>query len=102
MVDIHCIRQKDPKGLGHAMLCAKTFVGNEPFAVLVGDDFVYSERSCLKQLVDCYDEYKTSILGVHIVPKKDVSKYEIVDSINIKDRKYKVKSLVHKQVLRKL
>ena len=62
MVDIHFIRQKEPKGLGHAIKCAKTFVGNEPFAVLLGDDIVYNEeKPCLKQLIDCYDEYKTSV-----------------------------------------
>ena len=58
MVDIHFIRQKEPKGLGHAISCAKTFVGNEPFAVLLGDDIVYNEgKPCLKQLIDCYGEY---------------------------------------------
>ena len=56
MVDIHFIRQKEPKGLGHAISCAKTFVGNEPFAVLLGDDIVYNEgKPCLKQLIDCYN-----------------------------------------------
>ncbi|MEQ8155639.1 MAG: UTP--glucose-1-phosphate uridylyltransferase GalU [Clostridiaceae bacterium] len=96
MVDIHFIRQKEPKGLGHAILCAKTFVGNEPFAVLLGDDVVYSEKPCLKQLMDCYDEYKTSILGVQTVDEKDVSKYGIVDGINIEGRVYKAKNLVEK------
>ncbi len=68
MVDIYFIRQKQPKGLGHAINCAKTFVGDEPFAVLLGDDIVYNdEYPCLKQLIDCYDEYKTSILGVQAV-----------------------------------
>ena len=62
MVDIHFIRQKEPKGLGHAISCAKTFVGNEPFAVLLGDDIVYNEgKPCLKQLIDCYDEYPTDV-----------------------------------------
>ena len=59
MVDIHYIRQKEPKGLGHAIHCAKTFVGNEPFAVLLGDDLVDSTKPCLKQLIDCYNEYNT-------------------------------------------
>ena len=76
MVDIHYIRQKEPKGLGHAIYCAKSFIGNEPFAVLLGDDIVYNEeKPCLKQLIDCYDEYKTSVLGVQTVPEKDVNKY---------------------------
>ena len=97
MVDIHFIRQKEPKGLGHAISCAKTFVGNEPFAVLLGDDIVYNEgRPCLKQLIDCYDEYKTSVLGVQTVEAKDVNKYGIVNGIHIEDRVYKVKGLVEK------
>ena len=97
MVDIHFIRQKEPKGLGHAISCAKTFVGDEPFAVLLGDDIVYNEgRPCLKQLIDCYDEYKTSILGVQTVNPQDVNKYGIVDGLHIEDRVYKVKGLVEK------
>ncbi|MBC5639011.1 MULTISPECIES: UTP--glucose-1-phosphate uridylyltransferase GalU [Clostridia] len=97
MVDIHFIRQKEPRGLGHAISCAKTFVVNEPFAVLLGDDIVYNEgRPCLKQLIDCYDEYKTSVLGVQTVEAKDVNKYGIVNGIHIEDRVYKVKGLVEK------
>ena len=97
MVDIHFIRQKEPKGLGHAISCAKTFVGNEPFAVLLGDDIVYNEgKPCLKQLIDCYDEYKTSVLGVQTVEAKDVNKYGIVNGIHIEDRVYKVKNLIEK------
>lgn len=96
MVDIHYIRQKEPKGLGHAIHCAKTFVGNEPFAVLLGDDVVYNEKPCLKQLMECYDEYKTSILGVQNVLEENVSKYGIVNGIHIEDRVYKVKDLVEK------
>ena len=99
MVDIHYIRQKEPKGLGHAIYCAKAFVGNEPFAVLLGDDVVDSEKPCLKQLIDCYGEYKTSILGVQTVPANDVNKYGIVDGIHIEDRVYKVKDLVEKPLL---
>lgn len=97
MVDIHYIRQKEPKGLGHAIHCAKAFVGDEPFAILLGDDIVYNdEKPCLKQLIDCYDEYKTSILGVQTVPEENVSKYGIVDGIQIEDRVCKVKGLVEK------
>ena len=96
MVDIHYIRQKEPRGLGHAIYCAKTFVGDEPFAVLLGDDVVDSETPCLKQLIDCYSEYKTTILGVQTVAKDNVSKYGIVDGIHIEDRVYKVKDLVEK------
>jgi UTP--glucose-1-phosphate uridylyltransferase len=96
MVNIHYIRQKEPKGLGHAIGCAKTFVGNEPFAVMLGDDVVDSKVPCLKQLINCYDEYKTSILGVQEVAKEDVSKYGIVKGTFIEERVYKVKDLVEK------
>ena len=96
MVDIHYIRQKEPRGLGHAIHCAKTFVGNEPFAVLLGDDVVDSEVPCLKQLIDCYSEYKTTILGVQTVPESETNKYGIVDGIHIEDRVYKVKDFVEK------
>lgn len=96
MVNIHYIRQKEPKGLGHAINCARSFVGNEPFAVLLGDDIVYSKYPCLKQLIDVYDEYKTTILGVQPVPEKDVSKYGIIDGKFIENDVYKVKNLVEK------
>ena len=97
MVNIHFIRQKEPRGLGHAILCAKTFVGNEPFAVLLGDDVVYNDnKPCLKQLIDCYEEYKTSVLGVQTVEPQDVNKYGIVGGLHIEDRVYKVKNLIEK------
>ena len=96
MVDIHYIRQKEPRGLGHAIHCAKSFVGNEPFAVMLGDDVVESEVPCLKQLINCFNEYKTTILGVQTVEPENVNKYGIVDGIHIEDRVYKVKRLVEK------
>ena len=97
MVNIHFIRQKEPRGLGRAILCAKTFVGNEPFAVLLGDDVVYNDnKPCLKQLIDCYEEYKTSVLGVQTVEPQDVNKYGIVGGLHIEDRVYKVKNLIEK------
>ncbi|CAG9355533.1 UTP--glucose-1-phosphate uridylyltransferase GalU [Clostridium perfringens] len=97
MVDIHYIRQKEPRGLGHAIHCAKTFVGDEPFAILLGDDVVYNEeKPCLKQLIDCYNEYKTSVLGVQTIPENHVSKYGIVDAKHIEGKVYKVKGLVEK------
>ncbi|GFZ33928.1 UTP--glucose-1-phosphate uridylyltransferase [Clostridium zeae] len=97
MVDIHYIRQKEPKGLGHAIHCAKAFVGNEPFAVMLGDDVVYNDKQpCLKQLMDCYSEYNTTILGVQEVAHENVNKYGIVNGIHIEDRVYKVKDLVEK------
>lgn len=96
MVNIHYVRQKEPKGLGHAIYCAKSFVGNEPFAVLLGDDVVYAKKPCLKQMIEAYDEYKTTILGVQEVAKEDVSKYGIVDGKHIDGRVYKVYDLIEK------
>ncbi len=96
MVNIHFIRQKEPRGLGHAINCARTFVGNEPFAVLLGDDIVDSKTPCLKQLIDCFEEKKTSILGVQKVAKENVDKYGIVDGVQISDSLYKVNNLVEK------
>ncbi|WP_455537667.1 UTP--glucose-1-phosphate uridylyltransferase GalU [Terrisporobacter sp.] len=96
MVNIHYIRQKEPKGLGHAIHCAKSFIGNEPFAVLLGDDIVDAKTPCLKQMINAYDEYKTSILGVQEVAKENVDKYGILDVKHIEDRVYKVKDMVEK------
>lgn len=96
MVNIHYIRQKEPKGLGHAVHCAKSFIGDEPFAVLLGDDIVDSETPCLKQMINAYDEYKTSILGVQKVARENVDKYGILDVKHIEDRVYKVKDMIEK------
>lgn len=96
MVNIHYIRQKEPKGLGHAIYCAKSFIGNEPFAVLLGDDIVDSNVPCLKQLIDAYNEYKTTILGVQHVDVDNVDKYGILDVKHIEDRVYKVKDMIEK------
>lgn len=81
-VNIHFIRQKQQLGLGHAVLCAKSFIGDEPFALLLGDDvYVGREKPALKQLIDGYDEVKSSILGTLIVKDKDVSKYGICEPV---------------------
>ena len=96
MVNIHYIRQKEPKGLGHAIHCAKSFIGDEPFAVLLGDDIVDASTPCLKQMIDAYDEYKTTVLGVQEVAKENVDKYGILDVKHIEDRVYKVKDMVEK------
>ena len=96
MVNIHYIRQKEPKGLGHAIHCAKSFIGDEPFAVLLGDDIVDASTPCLKQMINCYDEYKTTVLGVQEVARENVDKYGILDVKHIEDRVYKVKDMVEK------
>ncbi|NDL67788.1 UTP--glucose-1-phosphate uridylyltransferase GalU [Anaerotalea alkaliphila] len=96
LANIHYIRQKEPRGLGHAILTAKNFIGNEPFAVLLGDDIVVSKKPCLLQLIEAYNEYKTTILGVQDVPPADVCKYGIVESMVMDEGITKVKSLVEK------
>lgn len=96
MADIHYIRQKEPKGLGHAIHCARSFIGDEPSAILLGDDIVYNKKPCLKQMIEIYNEYKTTILGVQEVAHEEVCKYGIVDCKHIEGGVYKVKELVEK------
>ena len=96
LADIHYIRQKEPKGLGHAVYCAKTFVGNEPFAVLLGDDVIDSEVPVLKQMIKVYEKYNCSIIGVQEVKREDAPKYGIIDAKPIDERIYKVENLVEK------
>ena len=79
MCKIFYVRQLEPKGLGHAILCAKEFINNEPFAVLLGDDLMVNDEPVLKQLINKFNETNHSILGVQTVPKKDVSKYGIIN-----------------------
>lgn len=97
-INIHFVRQKQPLGLGHAILCAKYFVGHEPFAVLLGDDVVYNdEYPCLKQLIDVYNATGSSVLGCQTVPLEKVSAYGIVDSIPTDNKSiFKVKDMVEK------
>ncbi|MCQ6275276.1 UTP--glucose-1-phosphate uridylyltransferase GalU [Bacillus sp. V3B] len=96
LVDIHYIRQKEPKGLGHAIWCARKFIGNEPFAVLLGDDIVQAEKPCLKQMMEQYERYNASILGAQIVSDDEVSRYGIIGGKQIGERFYSVNSLVEK------
>ena len=96
LVNLNYVRQKEPKGLGHAIDCARSFIDNEPFAVLLGDDIVDSEVPCLKQLIDVYEKYNTTILGVQHVPDADVSKYGIIKGSQIEDHIFKVSDLVEK------
>ena len=95
-IDIHYIRQKEAKGLGHAILCARQFVGNEPFAVMLGDDVVDADSPCLGQLIDKYNEYQGSILGVQEVADDKVSSYGIVSPEMIADDVWRVRDLIEK------
>jgi len=98
LANIHYIRQKEPKGLGHAIYCARTFIGNEPFAVMLGDDIVQAEVPSLKQLIKVFNKYGASVVGVQEVRKEDVSKYGIVDHQNqsLEQNVFKINDLVEK------
>jgi len=95
-VDIHYIRQKEPQGLGHAVWCARKFIGDEPFAVLLGDDIVRSETPCLKQLINEYEQTSSSVIGVQSVPDNQTHRYGIIDPNSNDGRRYQVKNFVEK------
>ena len=99
LADIHYIRQKEPKGLGHAVWCAKSFIGDEPFAVLLGDDIVQGDTPCLKQLIDQYEETHASVIGVQTVPENETDRYGIVDPGMAEGRRYQVNNFVEKPKL---
>ncbi len=96
LAEIHYIRQKEPRGLGHAIACARSFVGQEPFAVLLGDDLVHARKPCLKQLLEAHERYQGTILGVQEVAREAVSRYGIVDGEKVAQGVYRVKQLVEK------
>ncbi|MDU0069514.1 UTP--glucose-1-phosphate uridylyltransferase GalU [Bacillus sp. FSL M8-0052] len=100
MANIHYIRQKEPLGLGHAVLSARHFIGDEPFAVLLGDDIMVSEKPALQQLIDVYQEYKTTVIGVQTVDAADVSKYGIIQTSTQKNKVYDIEDLVEKPDVR--
>ncbi|SDN59966.1 UTP--glucose-1-phosphate uridylyltransferase [Paenibacillus sp. yr247] len=96
LVEIHYVRQKQALGLGHAIWCARKFIGNEPFAVLLGDMIIDSDIPCLKQLMQIYEEKQASVIAVDEVEWSEVSKYGVVDGKLIGDRLYQVHKLVEK------
>jgi UTP--glucose-1-phosphate uridylyltransferase len=96
MADIHYVRQKERKGLGHAIYCARNHVGDEPFAVLLGDTIVESDVPCTRQLTNFYQKYNGSMIAVEEVPKEKISSYGIIDPKVIDDSVYHVKDLVEK------
>jgi UTP--glucose-1-phosphate uridylyltransferase len=96
LVDIHYIRQKEPKGLGHAVWCARNFIGDEPFAVLLGDDIVQSDTPCLRQLIDEYESTHSSVIGVQQVPDNETHRYGIIDPLTQAGRRYQVNNFIEK------
>nr|WP_206701234.1 UTP--glucose-1-phosphate uridylyltransferase GalU [Cytobacillus firmus] len=96
LANIHYIRQSEPNGLGHAIWCARKFIGNEPFAVLLGDTLVEEKKSCLKDMMELYDKCQNSIIGIKCVDKTDVHKYGIVDVEKENGPVYNIQSLIEK------
>lgn len=96
LANIFYVRQKEQKGLGHAIYSARQFIGNEPFAVLLGDDIVESETPAIKQLMNVYEETGKSVIGVQEVPDSETHRYGIIDPLEKLGLKYKVKQFVEK------
>ena len=96
LANIFYVRQKEQKGLGHAIHTARQFIGNEPFAVLLGDDIVESETPAIKQLMDVYDETGKSVIGVQEVAEEDTHRYGIIDPLEKSGLRYEVKKFVEK------
>ncbi|WP_040950053.1 UTP--glucose-1-phosphate uridylyltransferase GalU [Gorillibacterium massiliense] len=99
LADIHFIRQKEPLGLGHAILCAQQFVGDEPFAVLLGDDIMVSDPPALSQLMRVHEETGEMVIGVQPVRESEVHKYGIISYQNKRNSVYEVKGLIEKPTL---
>ncbi|MCM3236621.1 UTP--glucose-1-phosphate uridylyltransferase GalU [Heyndrickxia oleronia] len=99
LADIHYVRQKEPLGLGHAVLCAKKFIGDQPFAILLGDDIIDSEEPALQQMIREFQRNKTSILGCKEVPRSEVRKYGIVGYTEQIGELYKVNHLIEKPTI---
>ncbi|WP_214777986.1 UTP--glucose-1-phosphate uridylyltransferase GalU [Exiguobacterium sp. s22] len=96
LANIHYIRQQEPKGLGHAIWCARKFIGDEPFAVLLGDDIIESDVPATKQLIDQYDAHERSIIGVQRVPYEMTNRYGIIDPLAVEGKLIPVKTFVEK------
>ncbi|OYN65953.1 MULTISPECIES: UTP--glucose-1-phosphate uridylyltransferase GalU [Bacillus] len=99
MANIHYIRQKEPLGLGHAVLCARHFTGNDPFAVLLGDDVMVSERPALSQLMEVFEDKQREVIGVQQVDRLDVSKYGMIRPARVDGQVFEVTDLVEKPAI---
>jgi len=96
LAEIHYVRQKQPLGLGHAVWCARKFIGNEPFAVLLGDMIIESSVPCLKQLIERYEDYRAPVIGVDTVDWNEVGQYGVISGEPESERLYKINGLVEK------
>jgi len=98
-VELHYIRQKEPKGLGHAVWCARNFIGDEPFAVLLGDDIVQADVPCTRQLIGQYERTGSPVIGVQAVGPDQTHRYGIVDPLGHEGRLYQVNRFIEKPPL---
>lgn len=96
MIEVVSVRQKMPLGLGHAVLCARDLVGDEPFAVLLSDDLIEASVPCMRQLGEIFEEKKESVIALRRVPEQEVQKYGIVQGKQLSDRLYEVEDMVEK------
>ena len=96
MVTLVSVRQKEPLGLGHAILCAKKIVGGEPFAVLLGDDLIDAEIPCIRQMIDIYQKMEGALIALQKVPKEETHQYGIIKGRRVGDRVYRVEEMVEK------
>jgi UTP--glucose-1-phosphate uridylyltransferase len=96
MVTLVSVRQKEPLGLGHAILCAKRTVGEEPFAVLLGDDLIDAKIPCIKQMIDVYQEMDGALIAIQKVPRSETHLYGIIKGKRVKDRVYRIEEMVEK------
>lgn len=96
MVTLVAVRQKEPLGLGHAVLCAKKVVGGEPFAVLLGDDLIDAKVPCIRQMMELYQKLDGAMVAIQKVPKSETHLYGIIKGKKIEDRLYRVEEMVEK------
>jgi UTP--glucose-1-phosphate uridylyltransferase len=96
MVTLVSVRQKEPLGLGHAILCAKRTVGEEPFAVLLGDDLIDAKIPCIKQMIDVYQEMDGALIAIQKVPRSETHLYGIIKGKRVKERVYRIEEMVEK------
>ena len=99
MADIFYVRQKKQNGLGDAISCAKKHIGDEPFAVLLGDTITYSDTPCTRQLMDVHEKYGGSVIAIEELPERKIERYGIVDGLEVEDNIFKVNNLVEKPKL---
>lgn len=96
LIDIVSVRQKKPLGLGHAIWSTRNVVGDEPFAVLLGDDLVLSDEPCCRQMISLFDEVQESIVAIQRVPMEQTSSYGIVEGQKVKEKTYRIERMVEK------